>query len=257
MTFAPKPLAVTLALLSLPALGQQVFQPATIDHVTKTARDGQHVFVRGKVTGFPDSDVLTLKDDTGTINVDVEHKHLQAGLPIGAFALIIASVEKDDGVELEADWVRVTRQPGGSNGALKRRTISHVFNNFKNGEIVVIRGKVERFPDDEEMVLKDDSGSITVDLDQDPKQRDGIKLGQDLLVLCKADKEGLFEPVKELDALVIDRNPGASPVARGPRTRAHEGRGAAAAPTRTIRPWRSPRPPPSAGSRRPPDRRCA
>ncbi len=120
MTLAPKPLALTLVLLTLPALGQQVFQPATIDHVTKTARDGQHVFVRGKVTGFPDSDVLTLKDD---------------------------------------------------------------------------------------------GGSITVDLDRDPKQRDGVKLCRDLPVLCKTDQEGLFEPVKELDALVIDRDPGASPVA--------------------------------------------
>lgn len=208
ITRTPVVLALAVAaLLAVPAAAQDVFQPSTIAEVTEKARDEQNVFVRGTVTGFPDASEVTLKDASGSILVDVDTSHVRAGLPIGATILVVGQVERDDKVQIDADWVRVVQPPSDSNPSLKCRTIADVFNKFKNGEIVVIRGRVITFKDKEELVLKDDTGSITVDLDQDLKQRDGIRMGDELLILCKADKEGLFEPVKELDALVILRNP--------------------------------------------------
>lgn len=219
MSITRNPVVLALAfaaLLPVPAAAQNVFQPSTIAEVTKTARDEQHVFVRGTIAGFVDSSEFTLKDASGSVLVDVDSGDVRAGLPIGATVLVVGQVERDDKVQIDSDKVWVVRSPADSHPALKCRTIADVFNKFKNGEIVVIRGRVTEFKDKEELVLEDASGSITVDLDQDPKQRDGILVGDELLILCKADKEGLFEPVKELDALVILRDPKGKPTPAKP-----------------------------------------
>ncbi|MAG57715.1 MAG: hypothetical protein CMJ83_15620 [Planctomycetes bacterium] len=197
---------LVVATMGVPALSQS-FKPSSIKSVVAKARDGEDVIVRGTIKGYVDSDDLILDDGTSTIVVDVDSKHERLGLAIGATIVVVGEVDRDDGIDIDADWVHVVRKPSATIPALQTKRLADVFNGIPDGRIVVVECEVTSFLSKDEIVVTDDSGSMTVDLDDEHHLNLGLKIGQNILMLAEVDLSGVFDPVKELDAKIIRKQP--------------------------------------------------
>lgn len=214
---------------------QDAFRSASISSALRAA-DGADVLVKGTVKGYPDSDEVILQDATGTILVDLEESHRRMGLPIGASIFVLGEVDRDGGIQIEADHVyRVG--PNLSHGALQFRGVTDALI-LPDEQIIAVRGRVLTFYDTDEIILEDKSGSILIDLDNDHHLRLGIRPGDELTILGEVDAD--IHGRKEIDALVIRRNP-------APRSKPSKKATTPARPaTRTERRDRRPATPPAA-----------
>lgn len=187
--------------LSTSAFSQEYFAPSAIQDVIGRARDGEDVLVRGQITGWVESDEVILQDATGTIVVELEERHLRIGLAMGARIQVLGEMDRDDGFEIDADWVA----PDNGAPAFPVAPLAHVFAALSEGAIVAVQGEIRAVLDRDEIVLGDATGTMVVDLDDDHHLGLGLAPGEAVIVLARVDREGAFTPTKELDALVVRR----------------------------------------------------
>ncbi|MAG56225.1 MAG: hypothetical protein CMJ83_08045 [Planctomycetes bacterium] len=171
--------------------------------------DGEDVLVRGTIVGYPESDEILLQDTTGIITVDLEARHERMWLRMGTQILVLGELDRDGGIEIEADHIFVARGPVASHPTLALRSLADVYACAED-QVVVVRGRVRSFPENDEIIIADASGSMLVDLDDDHHLRLGLRLGDELIILAEVDND--IGGRRELDALVIRQHVAVRPV---------------------------------------------
>ena len=177
-----------IAVLALSATGALANNNATIRGLNDL-KDGTPVAVVGTVDDINHESEFTLRDATGTINVDIEGQQ-SVVLQKGQQVTVRGNVDRDiTGTDINATSIEVSQNMGqaiedtieaNTNVSFKGAAPSTVQALPKTG-LVKLQGRVSAVENEKEFTLTDDTGSIDVNITSDKAA--ALKQGADVTVV--------------------------------------------------------------------------
>lgn len=198
-----------LSLLSTSAL-------ASIDSVKKL-NEGSRVTVSGTVDDVKNEREFTLRDQTGTIDVDIQSNQ-SVVLKEGDNVTVQGSLSKGIlNADIDASAVTVNKNVANAiSDAIESRTsasfegaTSYDINNLPKEGLVKISGTVTDVDNEKEFTLRDMTGSITIDIKS--AEAAALTEGAEVTVIGYVDSGILGKDIDARKVLVVSS---ASPVAR-------------------------------------------
>jgi uncharacterized protein YdeI (BOF family) len=175
----------------------------------KTLPDEGQVTLKGTVDKVNSEREFTLRDSSGTINVDIESSQ-SVVLKEGDEVTVSGKVDKDiTGKDINASNVQVNKGLAqGLKDTVKgipgvSTTAASAFNikNLPDNGMVKITGTVTDVSGEKEFTLKDDTGSIDVDVES--SQNAALAEGARVTVIGNVDKGMLGKNINATEVIVI------------------------------------------------------
>jgi len=192
-------------------------------------RDEAIVTVRGRVARFKEHDELVIDDGTEQIHIDYTEKYKPLRLRVGETISVTGELnidrndyreilaqeiynqsrkvypQRDMSTQIRSDQSPKTRFGTDSQAPSNARVfqIREVINNTSTGRTVVVQGTIIDMPEHDLVLLRDDSGSILIDVDDAPKAlglNKGDSINVEAIVINGSNGK------KELEALKIRKN---------------------------------------------------
>lgn len=182
----------------------------------KSIPDEGTVTLRGTVDSVNNAHEFTLRDNTGTIDVDINPDH-SVVLKKGDEVTVTGSVDKDvTGKDINASNVEVSKGlVRGASDAVKSipgvsTTSAQAFNirDLPDRGMVKVSGTVSDVDNEKEFTLKDETGSINVDIESN--ERAALAEGAKVTVIGHIDSGLLGKDIKASQVIVTAGKPTAS-----------------------------------------------
>lgn len=182
----------------------------------KSLPDEGTVTLHGTVDSVNNAHEFTLRDNTGTINVDIATDH-SVVLKKGDEVTVTGSIDKDiTGKDINASNVTVSKGlVRGVSDAVKSipgvsTTDAQAFNirDLPDNGMVKVSGTVSDVDNEKEFTLKDETGSINVDIESD--ERAALAEGARVTVIGRIDSGLLGKDIKASQVIVTSNKPTAS-----------------------------------------------
>lgn len=97
---------------------------------------------------------------------------------------------------------------------LRSETPTAAIGELQRGEFVEVRGELERRPDEDELIIRDDTGRAEIYLGREGRRIRDFTIGEELVVRGWVDDDR-FQRIKEIYAVEIERSDGSLIVITG------------------------------------------
>ena len=162
----------------------------------KNLKDDSPVILRGKILRYLGNDKYLFSDGSETITIEIKNR-LWQNISVSENDEIEISGEVDKEfakIEIEVSRIRKTAESQATQGSgYTGPSVSIVSvkqaKNLRDDSPVILRGKILRFLGDEKYLFSDDSGSITVEIDDHLWQGVTVSENDTVEISGKLDKE--------------------------------------------------------------------